>query len=306
MILMQVNCKDLAMYCPSVRAAGKKSSEFYQIFLDKDAAKYRANLLVLSAYYCGTVAILVTSIILCQGLSILWRARLTRALHTHYFHSDTFFHISSASRKAMLSAELQQPHENEHKVNGTDELLPLAPASVTVGKMRCHVEHEGPDNLNQRITDWDPRSLVGPVEHEAPDNPDQRITDEVKFFCESLSIFLQKCSDAPIQFLYYSYLCCSLFGSLLPVAAAVVFFIVCAAVHRSVIGALAAAVYAQEKAEGDFRSIHTRLRDQAASIAAWNGARVEHTCASLSLNSLLKRQLWLVLCYSAQQLVAKV
>jgi ABC-type uncharacterized transport system fused permease/ATPase subunit len=273
------------LYCLYVPAAGKKSSGFYQIFLDKDDVKFRETLLILTAYYTGTAAALVASTIVCQCLSILWRARLTRALHNHYFDSDMFFHISSTSKPApQLGGPYQESYGTEQRFGKMNEQSFVLSSNMLGGHGR----------------------RVNSLEETTPDNPDQRITDEVNLFCQSLSTFLQKCSEAPITFIYYSYLCCTLFRSLLPLVAATVFFVVCAIFHRFIVGALAAAVYAQEKAEGDFRSVHTRIRDQAASIAAWGGAETEHAYAEQSLNSLLKRQLWLMLCYSAQKLVSKV
>ena len=97
-----------------------------------------------------------------------------------------------------------------------------------------------------------------------------------------------------------------MFGSITPVLVALVFFVACAALHKIVVAAIASAVYAQARAEGDFRSGRVRVRDNAASIAAWGGGGVEQSELDRKLSITLWTQTRLAWACTAQTLVKSV
>lgn len=220
-----------------------------------------------SIFYLGTCVCLTASFLLGELLSIRWRRRLTCALHTHYFHHDTFYQLGSL-----------QP-SSRHSQQGFSVNTP---------------ESSSPGSIP---------SMAPPPR---PDNPDQRMTDDVHLFCASLTKCFEKCANTPCNVVLYSYLTYTVYESALPILVAVVFFIICAAVHRLVVSAIASAVYRFEAAEGDFRSAHMRVRGNAAEIAAWGGAGVEEVAVDAALASTLTQQLHLSLAYSVQTFVSKV
>ena len=265
-------------------AAGATASRFYAIYLSKDAAAFRTTLALAAAFYAIAAALHASSVVVSRLLSVRWRGALTRALHTHYFHDATFYHLSHTPR-----AGAPAPSDDD----------PASPRAYSMSLRSAAAGGRVPAS-NQHAGCALPRGDT-PL-----DNPDQRVTDDVRFFCDALATFLLRSAEAPITFFYYSYLTFRLFGTVLPIAAAVAFFVACAAAHRVVVGVLAAAVCRQERAEGDFRSAHVRIRDEAGAIAAWGGGGVERAWVARALDTVLRRQTRLAWCYAAQDLLAMV
>ena len=88
-----------------VSAAGKSASQFYQIFVDQDAARFRFALAETTMLYGGVCLTITVSYLVGQMLIIRWRRRLTTALHTHYFHKDTFFRIGTPEAHALPTTQ---------------------------------------------------------------------------------------------------------------------------------------------------------------------------------------------------------
>ena len=78
-----------------VSAAGKSSAQFYQIFVDQDAARFRSTLATTTMQWSVVCLIIAASYLYGQLLLIRWRRRIITALHTRYFHVDTFFRMSA-------------------------------------------------------------------------------------------------------------------------------------------------------------------------------------------------------------------
>ena len=268
-----------------VSKAGKSGSQFYQIFVDQDAARFRSTLATTTLQWSGVCLILTASYLFGQLLIIRWRRRITAALHNRYFHDDAFFRMSA-------------PVRSEEQADTF-----FAPASTL--EARCCAPTM-PASPHGRAPPSPPVQIPWHAAARWTDNPDQRMTEDVALFCTALEKLFQQSAKSPFNLILFSYLTVQAFGSITPVLVALVFFVACAALHRLVVAAIASAVYTQARTEGDFRSGHVRIRDNAASIAAWGGGGVEHSELQEKLSTTLWAQTRLAWACSAQMLIKSV
>lgn len=98
------------------------------------------------------------------------------------------------------------------------------------------------------------------------DNIDQRITQDVEKMCNSLSTLIPELIVSPFIIVFYAQKCFSVTGALGPLAC-VIFFVISTVINRFLVKNIATKIYEQEKCEGDFRSQHYRVRNNAESIA---------------------------------------
>lgn len=254
-------------------------------------------LLESALFYSAVVVTNTASYAAGQFFAIHWRRRITDHLHAAYFKHNVFASLQSIpaedttatvppsshtpySPRAALSPRTDATALTLGLSGGTDEdallLLPGSPAA-------------SPRHYPHRL-----------------DNLDQRLTQDITDFANSLQTFILKTAKTPFNLVMYTYLCTSLFRSALPVFAALAFFVTFGLIHRIVVAALASAVYANQRREGDLRAAHLRVCRAALPIAAAGGPAVERRHADAALAAALRSQTWLAWCYSAQRLVATV
>jgi ABC-type uncharacterized transport system fused permease/ATPase subunit len=279
------------------------------VFVDKGTSKFASVLVETSLLTVAVCVSITVSYLVGQLLIIQWRQRLTSALHTHYFHHDTFYQLSTLKTCPYPEAHAQSPAPPFTETGPNDYmphlLYPHALASPRDPKQLHPFLSSRDINLLHPQPLPSPHEPLPHVSH-GPDNPDQRMTDDVNLFCTCLEQCFQKSAKSPFNLALYSYFTYTVFQSAKPILIAIAYFCVCAVLHRLVISALATAIYAQQHAEGNFRSVHVRVRNNAESIAAWGGAGVEERWANRSLLVTLMSQLRLAWAYTAQQLVAQV
>jgi ABC-type uncharacterized transport system fused permease/ATPase subunit len=121
-----------------------------------------------------------------------------------------------------------------------------------------------------------------------------------------LEEFIRKTAKSPFNLIVYTYLSAQKFGSILPVACAVGFFLILAAVQRVVMSAMASAINAYQQREGDLRALHMRVRNHAVSIAAWAGAEAEERSISAALARTLDAQTSMAWTFILQKAFATV
>jgi ABC-type uncharacterized transport system fused permease/ATPase subunit len=246
--------------------------------------------------YTAVVIVGALAFFVGQLLSVHWRKRITDALHARYFSGNTFFHVQS------LPQPVTEPtfHDMSH------ERL-LTPCDVSTFPEQASSDVTCRDGADDERLIQDSAHSDGQSGYTArPDNPDQRMTQDVANFTAALELFVRSASKTPLNLALYSYLSVKLFKSILPLASAVAFFLLCAVAHRVVVSAMASAIYVHQRKEGDFRAAHMRVCTNAVPIAAWNAARVEERHVQEMLGCALRAQYRVVYCYAAQKLIAQV
>lgn len=121
------------------------------------------------------------------------------------------------------------------------------------------------------------------------DNVDQRITQDVDKMSTSLSLIAPELIVAPFIITFYTYKCFHASGFVGPVSC-VVFFLISSLLNHFLISKVSFYVYAQEKAEGDFRFQHLRVRNNAEAIAFLSGEPVERQVCTVYLDKLIWTQ----------------
>ncbi|KAJ2119740.1 hypothetical protein IW147_005623 [Coemansia sp. RSA 720] len=121
------------------------------------------------------------------------------------------------------------------------------------------------------------------------DNPDQRIAQDIERLARSAADVLSELLLAPFLVAYYTVRCWTLAGVFGPVAI-YAYFIVGATATQCVMAPIVRYVVAQEKAEGDFRFHHVRVRECAESIAFYGGETAERERANAALTQVVDTQ----------------
>ncbi|KAJ2354580.1 hypothetical protein GGF43_003176 [Coemansia sp. RSA 2618] len=121
------------------------------------------------------------------------------------------------------------------------------------------------------------------------DNPDQRVAQDIERLARSAADVLAELLLAPFLVAYYTARCWALAGVFGPVAI-YAYFIVGATATQCVMAPIVRRVVAQEKAEGDFRFHHVRVRECAEAIAFYGGEAAERERADAALTRVVDAQ----------------
>ncbi|CAG2110509.1 unnamed protein product [Medioppia subpectinata] len=106
------------------------------------------------------------------------------------------------------------------------------------------------------------------------DNLDQRLTQDVDLFCKQLSLIIADLIVWPFLIAFYTYKTWVVIGYIGPLGC-LIFFLCSTAINKGLISLVLHFVYLQQRAEGDYRFQHTRVRNEAESIAIQRGAAFE-------------------------------
>ncbi|KAK5583804.1 hypothetical protein RB653_005406 [Dictyostelium firmibasis] len=101
------------------------------------------------------------------------------------------------------------------------------------------------------------------------DNPDQRITSDIDNFTTLLASIVSQCITGPMVVVYYTYLCYTTIDWYAPLIV-YGFFFFGYFINKLVMSPMVSINYLQDKLEGDFRSLHQRVRNFAESIALYS------------------------------------
>lgn len=110
------------------------------------------------------------------------------------------------------------------------------------------------------------------------DNPDMRLTQDIDNFTATLATVVQQCASGPVIVALYTWFC---WRSIAWYAPFLVFayFVLGFFVTRALASPIAALVFVQERLEGDFRFVHTWVRNMAEAIALSGGRAREEDLA---------------------------
>ena len=110
------------------------------------------------------------------------------------------------------------------------------------------------------------------------DNPDMRLTQDIDNFTATLATVVQQCASGPVIIALYTWFC---WRSIAWYAPFLVFayFVLGFFVTRALANPIAALVFVQERLEGDFRFVHTWVRNMAEAIALSGGRAREEDLA---------------------------
>ncbi|KAJ2712966.1 hypothetical protein H4R19_002485 [Coemansia spiralis] len=128
----------------------------------------------------------------------------------------------------------------------------------------------------------------------AVDNPDQRITQDIQRLASGATEVVPELLIAPFLIAYYSFRCWSMSGLFGPLAI-YAYFGLGAVATRLAMAPIIRHVWAQERAEGDFRFGHVRAGEFAEAIAFYGGEAREHSEANGALEAVVdaqKQVLW--------------
>ncbi|KAN0016203.1 hypothetical protein ACTFIU_006165 [Dictyostelium citrinum] len=101
------------------------------------------------------------------------------------------------------------------------------------------------------------------------DNPDQRITSDIDNFTTLLASIVSQCITGPMVVVYYTYLCYTTIDWYAPLIV-YGFFFLGYFINKLVMSPMVSINYLQDKLEGDFRSLHQRIRNFSESIALYS------------------------------------
>ncbi|KAM9968005.1 hypothetical protein ACTFIW_002433 [Dictyostelium discoideum] len=101
------------------------------------------------------------------------------------------------------------------------------------------------------------------------DNPDQRITSDIDNFTTLLASIVSQCITGPMVVVYYTYLCYTTIDWYAPLIV-YGFFFLGYLINKLVMSPMVSINYLQDKLEGDFRSLHQRIRNFSESIALYS------------------------------------
>ncbi|KAJ3281556.1 ATP-binding cassette sub- D member 4 [Borealophlyctis nickersoniae] len=121
------------------------------------------------------------------------------------------------------------------------------------------------------------------------DNPDMRITQDVDRLCEQLRHVLEELAIEPLLMAYYTYAVASVGGAFSPLfiyAYFCVTFLFC----RVLVGPLLGLVAQRERAEGDLRFHHVRVRTHAEAISMMRGEEIERLKLDARLDTAIRLQ----------------
>lgn len=121
------------------------------------------------------------------------------------------------------------------------------------------------------------------------DNCDQRITSEIEKLCSTCSLVILKASGSPLKILFYGYLT-STYTGIVSVSLVVVFFCCSIVLQKAVALPLANVLQQVEKAEGDFRAGHMRVKEQSTDISLQQDQSAEKTAVGKLLQHALRAQ----------------
>lgn len=145
-------------------------------------------------------------------------------------------------------------------------------------------------NVLQQQLDYKKLINVGDGQNDSKkDNVDQRITQDVDKMSTSLSLIAPELIVSPFIIGFYTYKCFNASGFVGPLSC-VIFFLVSSLLNHFLISNVSFYVYAQEKAEGDFRFQHLRVRNNAEAIAFLSGEPVERQVCTVYLDKLIWTQ----------------
>ncbi|KAJ1568214.1 hypothetical protein HK405_003259, partial [Cladochytrium tenue] len=135
-------------------------------------------------------------------------------------------------------------------------------------------------HLHQRHGHAAETARVGPLaldEVAAPavDNPDQTITQDVDKLADQIKEVMYTMVLDPIMVVYYSYQTVAVSGTVLAPAIVLAYFLVSTSVVQLFMRPLVRLTYRKERAEGDLRSLHARLREWAEAVGFASGERAE-------------------------------
>ncbi|KAJ3187854.1 hypothetical protein HDU85_006247 [Gaertneriomyces sp. JEL0708] len=119
------------------------------------------------------------------------------------------------------------------------------------------------------------------------DNPDQRITQDVANFSTELRKMIEKLAIEPVLIVYYTWQTLKVNGWAGPVII-YGFYFASLFVTRAILQPIARLVYRKERAEGDFRFLHVRLRSHAESVAFLDGEGAERHVVDDALDTLIR------------------
>ena len=110
------------------------------------------------------------------------------------------------------------------------------------------------------------------------DNPDMRLTQDIDNFTATLATVVQQCASGPVIIALYTWFC---WRSIAWYAPFLVFayFVLGFFVTRALANPIAALVFVQERLEGDFRFVHTWVRNMAEASALSGGRAREEDLA---------------------------
>lgn len=132
------------------------------------------------------------------------------------------------------------------------------------------------------------------------DNPDQRIASDAQLWSEQLGALAPIFAAAPLKVLFYTQWMTKL-TSVPAVAATYVFFAISSLLQWTLFAPIAAAVFKQERLEGDFRGAHARLRAHATDSSLSNGSIAEQASLDGRLMAAVANQRRLAAWHGLQQ-----
>ncbi|KAI9105775.1 ABC transporter transmembrane region 2-domain-containing protein [Phlyctochytrium arcticum] len=118
------------------------------------------------------------------------------------------------------------------------------------------------------------------------DNPDQRITQDVDNLTIELRTILNELVIEPILLVYYTYYTFTVSGWI-GIGSIYFYFGITTLFCRYALAPLVQLVSTKEKAEGDFRYLHVRLRSQAECVSLLRGQELEKAILNKSFERLL-------------------
>ncbi|KAI8816682.1 ABC transporter transmembrane region 2-domain-containing protein [Fimicolochytrium jonesii] len=121
------------------------------------------------------------------------------------------------------------------------------------------------------------------------DNPDQRISQDIDKFSETIRELLEELVIEPLLLVYYTYHTARISGWHGPAFIYIYYAItfgICGHLLKPIVGL----VFQKERAEGDFRFLHVRLRQNAEAVAFLRGEALEEGFLQRALNRLLEIQ----------------
>ncbi|KND00887.1 uncharacterized protein SPPG_03987 [Spizellomyces punctatus DAOM BR117] len=118
------------------------------------------------------------------------------------------------------------------------------------------------------------------------DNPDQRITQDVEKFSDESRKVMEEIVIEPALLVYYTYQTYLVSGWQGP-SMIYLYFTVSLVVCRYLLRPLVSLVYSKQRAEGDFRFLHVRLRSNAEPVAFLRGEELERGVLEEAFQNLL-------------------
>jgi ATP-binding cassette, subfamily D (ALD), member 4 len=261
----------------AVSLAGRVPALFYAALINQSWESFAYALLY------AVIIISITGIAnagltaLANLLAVRLRASLTTALQARYLLDRNYLemsnHASSGARSASDDCPVTSPGKTAppDPEAGDDLHLLTAMNAATPPKEDIELEIPSPGTGSC-------------------DNPDGRLTQDCLMLCEALAQLLKGTSTAAVLIPLYSCQVLWLLG-LFPLLTAWLLSFVLFLTNGWLLRFVAKRAYRTEAAEGNFRQAHSRLRDNAESIALMRGESVEAASLTQLLAALIGAQL---------------